>query len=234
MKTFKRKVIKRHTRKLDRAGGTLFKSKTVVSWGSIGTQATCYINFNGLPDATNTTSCIRYTQGGGLFGQAFPDTDHMASIYNDVRMAAVKLKFIPAHPTSDSSSSYAYTPVYVCQDNKGFDWVPDSATPVGNELLLQQRCSVKNSYKPWKMYLKSFKSRWSSRIPILPVTGTTTDASTYNYAGVWHNTNVAIVGSADNYGAHVLALYAGLAAAQVGQLVITGYFMYRDKKISGI
>lgn len=89
---------------------------------------------------------------------AFQDVTSLSNLYDDFKVMAIKIRWIPYAPNDDSSIRY-YRPIYVVYDvdSSGSNPITSENVAIG-----YQNCKIMNLYKPWTVYYK-----------ILPCTGGT-------------------------------------------------------------
>lgn len=80
-----------------------------------------------------------------------PNYGEFISMFSQYRIAGVKLRFIPYQGTENGSSTGTFTsPIAYTVDKN--DILSSSAT-VFNDLLEEQDCKLRNSQKPWSIYI---------------------------------------------------------------------------------
>lgn len=131
-----RRAIKRFQRKANKKGLHVFRLRgvTALSTSLPGTNADVYSMTN--PGA--------YYNGGSVL----QDLSNFTALFDNYRICAVKLKYIPSRP-SDSSSTTTYLPCYVVPD---FD--DETALTSIAQAVQYERMRVKDLSKPWKFYVK--------------------------------------------------------------------------------
>lgn len=80
-----------------------------------------------------------------------PNYNEFISLFSQYRIAGVKLRFIPFQGTENSSSTGPYTVAMAYTVDKN-DILSSSATQF-NDLLEEQDCRLRNSQRPWSLYI---------------------------------------------------------------------------------
>lgn len=126
----------------------------------------------------NIINGFRLTQPDSFDGAGSVLTDwvSVANLYDQFRVCAIKLKFIPTHP-NDPASAVAYRPLYVFADFDATGLAPTDAAAVGYANM-----KVKNAYRPWSYYIK---------VPKLVNTG----SSSVNVEGYMDTVSPQVTGS---------------------------------------
>lgn len=185
------------------------------------------ISYNKQPSGTAVgTSMVETEVDAAATYNAFLDASTFEGLYERVRCAGVKLKFIPSSP-DDPSSATSYQPFYWSWDRTGLkDAIASTLNTVTvNDVLDEDTVKVKNLFRPFNMYKPAVHYKNYSKIP-----GPDSSNSEYDYsnniAGLWHNTTV----STGSQYPHLLGMIrGGTANKNYGKLVITGYFIFQDR-----
>lgn len=105
-----------------------------------------------------TTSDPATTTAGGIIDNTYTDTpvgyadwNNISALFDNFRVCAIKVKFIPNKP-NDLSSATPYTPIYIIHDK-------DSTSPPGTTqgIIEYENMRVKNLFQPWTYYKKFAK-----------------------------------------------------------------------------
>lgn len=161
-------------------------------------------------------------------------------IFEQVRCAGLKIHYIPTNPNAlgmtGGTSTYAYqfAPAYMQTDLSGNDVVVRGQGVTLNQILTDTKVKILNTQRPFKRYVKALKYKINSRYQPDPAAAT----NSHNYAGIWHQSDSSIgpnLSSASTCsGQHVTIWFptpAGYEGQQFGQIFITGYFIFKDRKI---
>lgn len=140
-----RKAVRRAVRKMRTQGMSFFKIRTVPTLTSDVT-GDLYYSFSSTNPA-NTTN-----PNGAGYANACGDWTNLVTLYDNYRVFAVKLKYMPILPNNVSGTTI-FQPMYVYQDY-------DSTTPVTNisDINEYENCKIKNLFRPWTVYRKIPKS----------------------------------------------------------------------------
>jgi len=195
------------------------------------------ISANGGQFQTNNLSVFYTLTSGTGTGTGFAPTDmpsQVASIYDQCRLAAVKLQWHPSLP--NGAIHGAYLPGVLVYDRDGIEGNLQTQT---YDQLLENITGTRtfNMYHPWKRYIKFPKYKLRTRIPSIE-TQTTSIAPNENLAGQWHG--IASNLTQHDYGANPRGTHLSIyfprnfggpddqSQAQ-GTLVITTYWVYKDR-----
>jgi len=126
----------------------------------------------------NIINGFRLTQPDSFDGAGSVLTDWVSvgNLYDQFRVCAIKLTYIPTHP-NDSTATAAYRPLYVFADYDAVGLSPTDALAVGYGNM-----KVKNAYRPWTYYIK---------VPKLVNTG----SSSVNIEGFMDTVSPQVTGS---------------------------------------
>jgi len=215
------------------------------------------INFNGNETASGNvnTSMFWVNNENGIASQfSAGDLISLNNQYSTVRCAGVKLKWYPGLPNGISGPT-VYAPQALIYDRDGIE-VDTTVPPVYNfptvATAMEQTNGVriKNMYRPWKMWLRTPKYRMNTRIVSYNQgpSGEANYSPNENIAGQWKGPTEALTQSLvatnttpqsyilKNRGAHFLLVsplpggYPEDTQVPMGTLVVTSYFVYRDRR----
>lgn len=143
----KRKIIKRYLRKKVKTGNCVV-SKLKLRFTEATTSLQTGIHSPLLVNA-------QMWNGGGSLPADFIN---YSALYDDVRLAAIKIKYIPygnVNVINQTGPVNLYNaPIYFCIDyNNEYNNV--SPTPLSiNAMQEYENCKMFNPYRPWKKYIK--------------------------------------------------------------------------------
>lgn len=191
------------------------------------------VNFNGAPQQSDITkSILVYTQDSALNPVTYSDFQGfnlafgtgLGGMWAQMRLAAIKLRFIPYHPQDDSSimvqGNWYMKSDYDGEEKSLTNWVEEDFMKTGFKLLPTTR--------QWKMYKKSFKYRMSNKYPA--PNPNVTPNNNQNHAGQWHGVGDSLGKSNDVFGTHLqFLLINGTVQYIYGKIVATGYFVLKDR-----
>lgn len=204
------------------------------------------INFNGFETSSTTTipaTALWYqTETNAAESLSIGDLPSLSQQYDQNRLAAVSLKWFPGMPNGSISAQYA--PMAIAWDRDGIEGeVLTSTLPS----LMEQvnGVTVKNAYRPWKMYKKAPKYKLQTRIPT-NVTASDGYAPNENLAGQWKRVSTGITPNAtftstamnatQERSTHLLVTVEAPsfepeeAPGVVGTMVITSYYVFKDRR----
>lgn len=196
----KRSFAKRVLRRAHKDGKNIFKLSGVVSLDSNSITGV-------MTHTVSTTNPGAYYDGAS----ALPDLSNLTALYDQGRICAIKLRFIPNYP-NDLASFANYKPVYIVRDD-------DDASLASSisEMVQYENFKVKNLFMPWKYYTKCPR-----------VVGAAAGTAFVNVGSMgWFD-----LAAAQSLGA--IKIYAdGLNTASnntYGQLVITYYIAFKSRR----
>lgn len=129
-------MIKRYLRKKSKIGLNFYKLRgTITMQSDFGGTISYRVNM------TNPTDCF-------LDSQTLQDWPNVAGLYDQYRVFAISLKFIPTCP-NDTSTITGFHPLYIVPDYDDTDPLPSTGVAIQYERMV-----VKNMYRPWKLYYK--------------------------------------------------------------------------------
>lgn len=131
-----RKAVKRFQRKASKKGLHVFKLRGVYNF------ATSLAGDNS--DVLSMTNPGAYLNGAS----ALPDLSSLTALFDNGRICAIKVKYIPMRPF-DASSVTNYLPCYIVPD---FD--DETALAGVAQATEYERMKVKDLSKPWSYYIK--------------------------------------------------------------------------------
>lgn len=149
--TVSSRFMRRRSRKLSRSKRFASVAKGVPANNGVSGYFRLRGQLNIVSDSSgNIINGFRLTQPDSFDGAGSVLTDwvSVANLYDQFRVCAIKLKYIPTHP-NDPSSAAAYRPIYVFADFDATGLSPTDAAAVGYGNM-----KVMNAYRPWSYYLK--------------------------------------------------------------------------------
>lgn len=140
-----KKAFKRVMRKMRKSQLAVFKLRQTTTLSSTAAGNIQYRFTTADPSAFVSIN-------GAGYATALEDWSGITSLYDQYRVCAVKLKFIPNYPNNTTATT-AYAPVYCMIDY-------DTEAPPGTvaDVIQYNNLKVKNLYRPWKLYYKIPKS----------------------------------------------------------------------------
>lgn len=197
-----------------------------------GGKAMLYFNFNGKLHSTVSTAVrgVGYPQGPTLTYGYPKEAVNYAGLYQNMRCALIKVKFLPHFTSSDTTgSTHAQNrPIYSVYDNEGLEWIPDTTAPNIDELIQNQSLRIKQTTRTNKWVFKAIKYPMIGKYPTIE-TGTPTNSS--NYAGQWHGAGSAIGTMHNTNSAHVCLYTEGHnTGSTLGRFIVTYYCQYKDRQ----
>ena len=187
------------------------------------------LNFNGCPNGAGiTTSIICYTQDSLLFPYTYADFANfssLATLWSQMRCAGLKIKYIPMHTNDDSA--IALWPIMYWQTDR--DGVEQPMNTI-NELDYFEVPSLKTKVlnRVWKIWRKPAKYPLKTKIPSISPSAAVNNNQ--NIWGQWHGVGDSLGGTYNSFGSHIAGLVSGATHSFLyGQLVITGYFVLKDR-----
>lgn len=136
----------------------------------------------------------------------FGDWASVVALFDEYRFCAVKLKYIPTEP-NDTFVTQAFYPFYIVPDNNDVNTIGS----VANALNVES-CRVKNMFRPWKYYYKWQKASSTGSSEVVIKGGYRDVSATAGYQSVkMYGTGFGITKT-------------------LGQLIITGYIVARNRK----
>lgn len=190
------------------------------------------VNFNGAPTRATTTDSVllwNYPGVGGLQATSLLNTSNLATIWDQCRLAGVKIQYTPFAP-NDATSDIGYMPGYLSWDVDGHEF--DLSTMPSENLLVQaSRTRVLNLYRPWKAYYKAPKRRVNSLQPTFYATPAAVALPNINIAGLWHDCNLPVAPTDKTRGAHLF--FGGynltVSGTRYGRFLFTFYYVFKDR-----
>lgn len=195
------------------------------------------INANGSLTSTDVNSTF-YTFGTTGAGHAPTDMpSDIYLIYDQVRLAAVKIQWHPSLP--NGAIQGAYLPGVITYDRDGITGSVQAKT--FNDLLENVNgTKTFNMYRPFKRYIKFPKYKINTRIPSIEQQSTANNSlqANENLAGQWRACNFHL--TTHNYGATSRGTHVSMylprntggsdeAAQSQGTLVLTTYWVFKDR-----
>lgn len=95
-------------------------------------------------DVLSLTNPGAYLNGAS----ALPDLSNLTALYDNLRVCAVKLKYIPLAP-NDVAATYSFVPMYIVND---FD--DETALSAVTDAVQYETCHSVNLARQWKHYVK--------------------------------------------------------------------------------
>lgn len=242
---------KRRFRRSLKQNAIYYKVKRVLTFEAPSGTDTCRmgINFNGMENPTdsvqNGTALWYQTESTAAVSHSLGDLPDLSGQYDQNRLAGVSLKWYPGMP--NGSVAAQYSPMAICWDRDGIEGdVLTSDLPT----LMEQvnGVSIKNAYRPWKRYFKAPKYSLNTRIPTNVIAGDQGMgySPNENLAGQWKRVGLPIstpnatfqasMTIARERGTHLLVNVEAPSFSEeeapgvVGTMVITSYFVYKDRR----
>lgn len=159
---------------------------------------------NQIQHTVSLTNPGAYYDGSG----ALPDLSSLTSLYDQARICAIKIKYIPRVP-NDLASYAAYVPLYIVRDDD------DTSLPSSvSEMVQYENFKVKNMFRPWSYYTK---------VPRVAgfVTGTYVQVGSMG----WFD-----LAAAQSIGAIKIFATSTNASFTYGQLVISYYIAFKSRR----
>jgi len=116
-----------------------FKLRYVARFTPVSATDVSYAVFNDRPDTGDS------------------DWTSIASLFDEYRLCALKVKWIPRYTTAltDAVTANTYSPMFVYHDvNTPNAPVSNDADEAAADSLNYENCKVKNFYRPWSYYRK--------------------------------------------------------------------------------
>lgn len=212
----------------------LFKQTCVIPLGTNSTgKFTMGINMNGAPSAsTINRNIVIYTQDSALTPVTYQDFSvfnpalgvGLKGIWSQMRMCAVKLRFIPYH-SQDESTIMVPGNLFTVWDMDGHE---KALSLFNNEDVYSNSFKVLSMIRPWKIYRRSLKYRLRSKIPA--TSPNVVANNNQNLAGLWHGVGDCIGTSDNTFGCHLIIHTSNATNSfTFGNIVITGYFQLKDR-----
>lgn len=231
---------KRRFRKTLTQNAFYFKAKRSVTMESPinGGRTLFGINANGNMQMGGINSVFYDLRTGSGAGSGYVPTDlpsTFSEIYDQVRLAAVKIKWHPALPAG--SIQGPYLPGVLVYDRDGIE---GNLQQSQFNNLLEQISGTRtfNMYRPWQKYIKFPKYKLNTRIPSIEQQGGSDIQPNENIAGQWHSidSHLSSHGFGQNpRGTHILIYLPrnpGSPDEQPqaqGTLVFTTYWVFKDR-----
>lgn len=233
----KRKAIKKYQRRLNRLQVLNTKMICAFDWVTdVNGKAQIYINMNGrfLNTLRNFLAWGGTTAATGANNWVYPkEAINYVALYHSMRIAMVKLRFIPHYTEASAAGSgnNQNLPVWYFYDKEGIEWIPSgtSSTPASIDNIIQQEnYKAKQSSRPWKIIVRSLKYPMQSKYTTIE---TATPVNIQNHAGVWHGAESSIGDMEHANSAHAVLYTEGHNTGKIlGKVIVTVYAQFKDRK----
>lgn len=238
----------RRTPKSDKAIAKFVYAKNLVT-DTLG-EFFIGVNFNGAvdnlgaPDDAALMCIVNNSYTGSATGVPFQHVDKWKSLYGQCRVAAVKIKYIPAKGNNTSQTSLTgqaqpveWNPAVAHFDTDGYE--VEYANWAQTKMLEEGKSRLLNMNRPWKIYKKSMKYKLNSKYWSRPPIGAGVTTSHQNMPGMWHGVGDALSKTNGKYGCHIAIQGEGLPKSTtnpspelpyaLGTIIYTLYVQYGDK-----
>lgn len=204
--------------------------KFSVNWNTDASgNAIIAVNMNGAPAANSADATLMYGNPTSITYAQFPKFTSLQAIYEQCRMAWIKIKFFPSMP-NDTVAVGQYNPIYVMKERDGIDFSPIGSFPSANAVLSEPQSYALNRYRPWKIFQRSIRYPVLNKYPF--ESGTTTGDPSHNLWGQWHDISQAISDLNSDNCAHIyVQARTGPASVTIGTLVVSAKFVLKGQLV---
>ncbi|AUM61841.1 capsid [uncultured virus] len=225
-RTFRRRFMRRRNpmRRSVRNNCIVVKDRVSIPVNSDGGGNIFFgFNYNGLPASTNANSAMIY-DFANAGGYAFTQASNFVNVYSQVRCMGMSMKFIPSAP--NDIPTVGFKPLYFATDPDGFEATATSLSEP--DIMSVPKLRIRNLWRPAKQWTRTLKYGLSqSKIPTFYAGGG--PSPNQNIMGMWHSTQTPVAQTSAPFGIHqCMASYVNVATSGYGQLIVTGYFAYKD------
>ena len=202
----------------------------------INGKAQIYVNMNGrfLNTLKNFYAWGGTTAATGVNNWVYPkEAINYVGLYHNMRIAMVKIKFIPRYTEATTSGTgfNQNNTVWYFYDKEGIEWIPSgtSSAPASIDNIVQQENpKMKQTSRPWKIIIRSLKYPLQSKFGVVE---TATPNNIQNHAGVWHGAESSIGDMEHANSAHAVLYTEGHNTGKIlGKCIVTVYAQFKDRK----